>query len=91
MSYTTNYGPQDNKFLAQCKTSDFSIWTARMYNLSTSKASSHLLLLYSQVCFGPGPEVIKLFLFSAQLSMKFILLINVKMPTIVKCQQLLAF
>ena len=30
-----------------------------------------------------GPEVIKLFSFSTQLSMKFILLINVKMPTIV--------
>ena len=28
-------------------------------------------------------EVIKLFLYSTQLSMKFILLINVKMPTIV--------
>ena len=31
----------------------------------------------------PGPEVIKLFSCSAQLSMKFFLLINVKMPTIV--------
>ena len=31
----------------------------------------------------PGPEVIKLFLCSAQLNMKFFLLINVKMPTIV--------
>ena len=30
-----------------------------------------------------GPEVIKCFSFSTQLSMKFILLINVKMPTIV--------
>ena len=30
-----------------------------------------------------GPGVIKLFSFSTQLSMKFILLINVKMPTIV--------
>ena len=30
-----------------------------------------------------GPEVIKLFLCSTQLSTKFILLINVKMPTIV--------
>ena len=30
-----------------------------------------------------GPEVIKLFSYSTQLSMKFILLINVKMPTIV--------
>ena len=31
----------------------------------------------------PGPEVIKLFPCSTQLSMKFILLINVEMPTIV--------
>ena len=32
---------------------------------------------------GSGPEVIKLFSYSAQLSMEFFLLINVKMPTIV--------
>ena len=32
---------------------------------------------------GSGSEVIKLFSCSAQLSLKFILLINVKMPTIV--------
>ena len=32
---------------------------------------------------GSGPEVIKLFSCSTQLSMKFFLLINVKMPTIV--------
>ena len=31
----------------------------------------------------PGPEIIKLFSCSTQLSMKVILLINVKMPTIV--------
>ena len=31
----------------------------------------------------PGPEVIKTFSCSTQLSMNFILLINVKMPTIV--------
>ena len=31
----------------------------------------------------PGPEAIKHFSFSTQLSAKFILLINVKMPTIV--------
>ena len=31
----------------------------------------------------PGPEVIKLFPCSTQLSMKFFLLINIKMPTIV--------
>ena len=51
--------------------------------------SSHVQKLCSPVCLGhgrtlkPGPEVIKLFSFSTQLSMKFILLINVKMPTIV--------
>ena len=32
---------------------------------------------------GSGPEVLKLFSCSTQLSKKFILLINVKMPTIV--------
>ena len=32
---------------------------------------------------GPGPEVIKHFSSSTQVSMKFFLLINVKMPTIV--------
>ena len=31
----------------------------------------------------PGPEVIKLFSCSTQLSMNFFLLINVKMPTVV--------
>ena len=31
----------------------------------------------------PGPKVKKLFSYTTQLSMKFILLINVKMPTIV--------
>ena len=36
-----------------------------------------------QVCYTPGPEVIKLFSCSTQLSTKFILLINVKMQTIV--------
>ena len=34
-------------------------------------------------CVNPGPEVIKLFSYSTQLRTKFILLINVKMPTIV--------
>ena len=33
--------------------------------------------------YQPGSEVIKLFTFSTQLSIKFILLINVKMPKIV--------
>ena len=34
-------------------------------------------------CMGPGAKVMKLFSYSTQLSTKFILLINVKMPTIV--------
>ena len=32
--------------------------------------------------FGPGPDIIKLFSGSTQQSKKFILFINVKMPTI---------
>ena len=40
-----------------------------------------IYLTYIKLQDIPGPEVIKLFY--AQLSMKFILLINVKMPTIV--------
>ena len=43
----------------------------------------NLLWLYSQICVGPGPEVIKLLSCSTRLRSKFILLINVKMPTIV--------
>ena len=34
------------------------------------------------ITVGPGPEVIKHFSYSTQLSMKFFLLINVKMPII---------
>ena len=44
------------------------------------------ITLYENICYSfnwAGPEVIKLFSCSAQLSMKFVLLINVKMPTIV--------
>ena len=36
----------------------------------------------SQLAKLPGPEVLNLFLYSTQLSTKFILLITVKMPTI---------
>ena len=42
--------------------------------------SSEVALLFAQ---RSGPEVIKHFSYSTQLSMKFFLLINVKMPTIV--------
>ena len=38
----------------------------------------------------PGPQVIKLFSCSTQLSTKFILLINVKMPTIVGILKLIS-
>ena len=45
--------------------------------------SIHMCLYVFNLCSLSGLEVIKLFPFSTQLSMKFILLINVKMPTIV--------
>ena len=35
------------------------------------------------ICLVPGTEVLKLFSCSTQLSMKFFMLINVKLPTIV--------
>ena len=51
--------------------------------------ASLLLLVFAHVVCGdfvirPGVKVIKLLSCSTQLSMKFILLINVKMPTIVE-------
>ena len=39
--------------------------------------------IFKPVSFYPGPEVIKLLSRSAQLRLKFILLINVKTPTVV--------
>ena len=45
----------------------------------TANETNKRLVLHSE----PGPEVIKLFKNSTQLSRKFILLLNVKMPTIV--------
>ena len=60
------------------------------------RSNNNLDLLYSQIfkcslrqqnllkiSMKSGPEIIKLFSCSSQLSMKFFLLINVKMPTIV--------
>ena len=41
------------------------------------------ILINLWIIWKPGPEVIKLFSCSTQLSMKFSPLINVKMPTIV--------
>ena len=38
---------------------------------------------WNVICHSPGPEFIKLFSCSIQLSMAFIMLINIKMPTIV--------
>ena len=49
------------------------------YPVGRVKKLSLLGTIFSAI---PGPELIKLF-FCAQLSMKFIMLINVKMPTIV--------
>ena len=50
--------------------------------------SNFAMMTLSELYFAPkknhpGPEVIKLFSCSTQLSTKFLLLINVKMPTIV--------
>ena len=49
--------------------------------VSTGFVQSYYIHITASV--KPCPEVIKLFSYSAQLSTKFILLINVKMPTIV--------
>ena len=50
-------------------------------------SNAQLLVKYEKqlpdAALTPGPEVIKLFSCSTQLSIKFIMLINVKMPTIV--------
>ena len=45
--------------------------------------TSDPLIPQSRLLLLPGPKVIKLFPCSNQLSMKLILLINVKMPTVV--------
>ena len=44
---------------------------------------NYIRVLVPDACLWPGPEVIKLFPCLNQLRTKFILLINVKMPTIV--------
>ena len=51
--------------------------------LSLDLSISYLTLETGTDVSKPGPEVIKLFSCSTQLSMKFVLLIDVKMPTIV--------
>ena len=50
---------------------------------SCSHSSADMVLSVKACAQSSGPEVIKLFSCSAQLRLKFILLINVKMPTIV--------
>ena len=50
---------------------------------NTIRVSNSLNPDQDQHFVSPGPEVIKLFSCSTQLSTEFILLINVKMPTIV--------
>ena len=60
------------------------LWAYKLNALYTGAFWGHMQTVVwpcLKVC--SGPEVIKLFLCSTQLSMKFFLLINVKMPTIV--------
>ena len=57
-----------------------------VYGSLSTVYGSHQALKCLQTCIkcaGSGPEVIKLFSCSTQLSMKFSLLINMKMPKIV--------
>ena len=58
------------------------LWTLVSDVLLSSKQDQSCLN-HSVVSLESGPEVIKLFSCSTQLSMNFFLLINVKMPTIV--------
>ena len=65
-----------------------SINVKQVLDAQKSPLIERVLLNTHNVCFDkknkrPGPEVIQLFSSSNQLSMKFILVINVKMPTIV--------
>ena len=57
--------------------------TIDIYLAVTLQSAEQQLRMYSIVLKNPGPEVIKLFSCSTQLSMKFSPLIYVKMPTIV--------
>ena len=53
------------------------------YNICMCEDISCAIYIYDVCLEKAGPEVIKLFSCSAELSMKFSLLINMKMPTIV--------
>ena len=57
------------------------IWIKLYRRLKTNEVV--FMAVLSVYLLRPGPEVIQLFSCSTQLSMKFFLLINVKMPTIV--------
>ena len=64
------------------------LWTGVVLEFGKNNCfACNCFLLITQFCkqFGPrsGPEIMQLFLRSTQLSTKFILLINVTMPTIV--------
>ena len=54
-----------------------------IFNVFFNKSVKNYTYPRDNVGMGPGPEVIKLFTCSTQLSTKFILLLNVKMATIV--------
>ena len=61
-----------------------------IYQVLDTKRLVLTLDKYTKFIMCPGPEVIKLFSCSTQLSMNFSLLINMKMPTIVGIIYLLA-
>ena len=54
-----------------------------MCRSKTSNLHSLFVVVTDRCTGGPGPEIIQLFSFSAQLRLKFILFINVKMLTTV--------
>ena len=65
----------------------FKLLISRTHNISTLDHQSNILhpnalYYHNYIAVQSGPEVIKLFSCSTQLSMKFSLLINMKMPTI---------
>ena len=74
---TTNGLTSDKKFVLVNE-----VWPV-VTNISEAKQYDKCVLLVQDSNTLPGPEVIKLFSCSTQLSMKFLLLINVKMLTIV--------
>ena len=63
------------------------VFATKMAKLTPSRSDNFDIRWQSVITLSiwplPGPEVIKLFSYSTQLSLKFFLLINIKMPTIV--------